>query len=400
MSDQAIALNVRENKTNFSVLWAASFCHLLNDMLQALLPAVYPILQGGFNLTFAQVGFLTFCYQLAASIFQPFIGHYTDRRPMPYSLPAGMAVSMAGLLTLAFAPNYGTLLIGGTLLGLGSSIFHPESSRIARLASGGSHGLAQSLFQVGGNFGSALGPLAAAFIVLPRGQSGLAWFALAALAGLIILTGLGHWYQSNGHATRPPAKTADRHPTLPPGKVSTAMAVLIALLFSKYIYLASFTSYYTFYLMERFEVSTKTAQILQFVFFAAVAAGTIAGGPIGDKLGRKLVIWVSILGVLPFSLVLPHVGIEGTVVLSVVVGFVLASAFPAIVVYGQELMPSRVGMVSGLFFGFIFGIGGIGAALLGMLADWKGITFVFLMCSFLPAIGILTAFLPDLRRAK
>lgn len=400
MSDQAIALNVRENKTNFSVLWAASFCHLLNDMLQALLPAVYPILQGGFNLTFAQVGFLTFCYQLAASIFQPFIGHYTDRRPMPYSLPAGMAVSMAGLLTLAFAPNYGTLLIGGTLLGLGSSIFHPESSRIARLASGGSHGLAQSLFQVGGNFGSALGPLAAAFIVLPRGQSGLAWFALAALAGLIILTGLGHWYQSNGHATRPPAKTADRHPTLPPGKVSTAMAVLIALLFSKYIYLASFTSYYTFYLMERFEVSTKTAQILQFVFFAAVAAGTIAGGPIGDKLGRKLVIWVSILGVLPFSLVLPHVGIEGTVVLSVVVGFVLASAFPAIVVYGQELMPGRVGMVSGLFFGFIFGIGGIGAALLGMLADWKGITFVFLMCSFLPAIGILTAFLPDLRRAK
>jgi FSR family fosmidomycin resistance protein-like MFS transporter len=400
VSDQAIALNVRENKTNFSVLWAASFCHLLNDMLQALLPAVYPILQGGFNLTFAQVGFLTFCYQLAASIFQPFIGHYTDRRPMPYSLPAGMAVSMAGLLTLAFAPNYGTLLIGGTLLGLGSSIFHPESSRIARLASGGSHGLAQSLFQVGGNFGSALGPLAAAFIVLPRGQSGLAWFALAALAGLIILTGLGHWYQSNGHATRPPAKTADRHPTLPPGKVSTAMAVLIALLFSKYIYLASFTSYYTFYLMERFEVSTKTAQILQFVFFAAVAAGTIAGGPIGDKLGRKLVIWVSILGVLPFSLVLPHVGIEGTVVLSVVVGFVLASAFPAIVVYGQELMPGRVGMVSGLFFGFIFGIGGIGAALLGMLADWKGITFVFLMCSFLPAIGILTAFLPDLRRAK
>lgn len=400
MSDQAIALNVRENKTNFSVLWAASFCHLLNDMLQALLPAVYPILQGGFNLTFAQVGVLTFCYQLTASIFQPFIGHYTDRRPMPYSLPAGMAVSMAGLLTLAFAPNYGTLLIGGTLLGLGSSIFHPESSRIARLASGGSHGLAQSLFQVGGNFGSALGPLAAAFIVLPRGQSGLAWFALAALAGLIILTGLGHWYQSNGHATRPTAKTADRHPTLSPGKVSTAMAVLIALLFSKYIYLASFTSYYTFYLMERFEASTKTAQILQFVFFAAVAAGTIAGGPIGDKLGRKFVIWVSILGVLPFSLVLPHVGIEGTVVLSVVVGFVLASAFPAIVVYGQELMPGRVGMVSGLFFGFIFGIGGIGAALLGMLADWKGITFVFLMCSFLPAIGILTAFLPDLRRAK
>ena len=373
---------------------------MLNDMLQALLPAVYPILQGDFNLSFVQVGLLTFVYQLTASIFQPFIGLYTDRRPMPYSLPFAMISSMSGLLTLAFAPSYGTLLAGAVLLGLGSSIFHPETSRIARLSSGGSHGLAQSLFQVGGNFGSALGPLAAAFIVLPRGQHGLAWFAIAAVGGIILLTGLAHWYQSNGHAVRPTSKGPVRHPTLSRGQVSWAMAILIALLFSKYIYLASFTSYYTFYLIERFQLSTKDAQILQFVFFAAVAAGTIAGGPIGDRLGRKLVIWVSILGVLPFTLILPHVGLVPTVLLSVVIGLVMSSAFPAIVVYGQELMPGRVGMVSGLFFGFIFGIGGIGAALLGWVADWKGLAFVFLICSFLPAIGILTAFLPNLRERQ
>ncbi len=401
MSIDAVSFRFRDTRTIFPVLWATSFCHLLNDMLQALLPAVYPILQGGFNLSFAQVGFLTLTYQLTGSIFQPFIGHFTDRRPMPYSLPTGMALSMVGMLTLAFAPNYGTLLAGGMLLGLGSSIFHPESSRIAHLASGGSHGLAQSLFQVGGSFGSALGPLAAAFIVLPRGQSGLAWFALVALAGIIILTGLGHWYQSNGHAKRPQNKiTTAPHPALSRRQVLLAMAVLIALLFSKYIYLASFTSYYTFYLMDHFGVTTRTAQILQFVFFTAVASGATAGGPIGDRLGRKFVIWVSILGVLPFSLALPHVGLEATVILSVVIGFVISSAFPAIVVYGQELMPGRVGMVSGLFFGLIFGIGGIGAAMLGSLADWKGVAFVFLICSFLPAIGILAGLLPNFREPK
>ena len=401
MSTQAIAVTHRGTKAAFSVLWAASLCHLLNDMLQALLPAVYPILQGGFDLSFAQIGFLTFIYQLTASLFQPFIGYYTDRRPIPYSLPFGMAASMAGLLTLAFAPNYEMLLVGGMLLGLGSSIFHPESSRIARLASGGSHGLAQALFQVGGSFGSALGPLAAAFVVLPRGQHGLAWFALAALAAIIILTALGHWYRNNGHAKRSANTAFVRHPTLSPGQVSKAMAVLIALLFSKYIYLASFTSYYIFYLMGQFGLSTKAAQIYQFVFFAAVAVGTVVGGQIGDKLGRrKLVIWVSILGVLPFTLILPHVGLMPTVVLSVAIGFILSSAFPAIVVYGQELMPGRVGMVSGLFFGLIFGIGGIAAALLGTLADWKGISFVFQVCAFLPAIGILTVFLPDLREHK
>lgn len=394
---QAIRLGQSANKTVFPVLWAASFCHLLNDMTQALLPAVYPILRGALDLSFAQVGFLTFVYQVTASLLQPFIGHYTDRRPMPYSLPFGMASSMAGLLTIAFAPSYGVLVVGSMLLGLGSSIFHPESSRIARLASGGSHGLAQSLFQVGGNFGAALGPLAAAFIVLPRGQAGLAWFALAAAAGIVILTALGHWYQQNGHAKRRASAAPTRHPTLSPGQVSKAMSILIALMFSKFIYLASFTSYYTFYLMDKFGLSTRDAQIYQFVFFTAVAVGTVAGGPIGDRLGRKLVIWVSILGVLPFALLLPHVGLAATAALSVVIGFMIASAFPAIVVYGQELMPGRVGMASGLFFGFAFGIGGIGAAALGALADWQGIRFVFLLCSLLPAIGVLAVFLPNLR---
>jgi len=319
---------------------------------------------------------------------------------MPYSLPFGMASSMAGLLALAFAPTYAALLVGAVLLGLGSSIFHPESSRIARLASGGSHGLAQALFQVGGNFGSALGPLAAAFFVLPRGQAGLAWFAPAALTGIVILTALGRWYQHNGHAKRASGQAPARHPTLSRAQVSRSMTVLIALLFSKYIYLAGFTSYYTFYLMARFGLPIKHAQIYQFAFFAAVAAGTVAGGPIGDRLGRKLVIWVSILGVLPFTLLLPHVGLMATAALSVVIGFVIASAFPAIVVFGQELMPGRVGMVSGLFFGLIFGIGGIGAAALGALADWKGIGFVFDLCSFLPALGVLTVFLPNLRELK
>lgn len=396
MSQGLSAVN-KPLKIVFPVLWAASFCHLLNDMLQSLLPAVYPILRGGFHLSFLQIGMLTLVYQLTASLIQPFIGAYTDRRPMPYSLPVGMASSASGLLILAFAPDYALLLAGSMLLGLGSSIFHPETSRIARLASSGAHGLGQSLFQVGGNFGSALGPLAAAFIVLPRGQHGLSWFGVAALVGIIILTCLGHWYKLNGH-TKPRAKQARiRHPVLSQAQISKALLVLMALLFSKYIYLASFTSYYIFYLKDKFEVSTKTGQICQFLFFAAVAAGTIAGGPIGDRIGRKIVIWISILGVLPFTLVLPHVGFSATLGLSVIIGFVLASAFPAMVVYGQDLMPGRVGMVAGLFFGFAFGIGGIGAALLGVLADWRGVEFVYLICSVLPALGGLAALLPNLR---
>ena len=396
---QAILGRSKADTTAFSILGAISFCHLLNDMMQALLPAIYPILQGGFDLSFAQVGLLTFTYQLTASLLQPFIGFYTDRKPLPYSLPFGMGASLIGLVMLAFAPSFPVLLAGGMMLGLGSSIFHPESSRIARLASGGSHGLAQSLFQVGGNFGSALGPLAAAYFILPRGQSGLAWFALAALGGMVILTGLGHWYKRNGHARLPARNVVVRHATLSTGQVKRAMAVLVALLFSKYIYLASITSYYTFFLMHRFGLPTKTAQLCQFVFFAAVATGTVIGGPVGDRIGRKSVIWVSILGVLPFTLALPYVGLTATIGLSVVIGLVLSSAFPAIVVYGQELMPGRVGMVSGLFFGLIFGVGGIGAAVLGALADWAGIDFVYRVCSFLPLIGLLTAFLPNLERA-
>jgi FSR family fosmidomycin resistance protein-like MFS transporter len=393
---QAVISAPRPGATVFPVLGAISFCHLLNDMMQALLPAVYPILKGGFDLSFAQVGLLTLVYQATASVLQPFIGFYTDRRPLPYSLPIGMAASLAGLLTLAFAPSFPVLLAGGMLLGLGSSVFHPESSRLARLASGGAHGLAQSLFQVGGNFGSALGPLLAAFVVLPRGQHGLAWFALAALGGMVILTALGRWYERNGHARRPKSVAVQHHPSLSGRQVSRAMAVLVVLIFSKYVYLASITSFYVFYLMQRFALSIRDAQICQFVFFGAVAAGTIIGGPVGDRIGRKTVIWVSILGVLPFTLVLPWVGLAATIGLSVMIGLILSSAFPAIVVYAQELMPGRVGMVSGLFFGLIFGVGGIAAALLGSLADRMGIGFVYQICSFLPAIGLLAALLPDL----
>ncbi len=362
------------------VLGAVSVCHLLNDMMQALLPAVYPILRGEFSLSFAQVGVLTLVYQITASILQPLIGLYTDSRPQPYSLPFAMLASMVGLVTLAFAPSYDVLLAGAAMLGLGSSIFHPESSRIARLSSGGAHGLAQSVFQVGGNFGSALGPLLAAYIVLPRGQTGLAWFAIAALGGMIIMTGLSRWYRSNGHARRPAKRPVTRHPSITAGQTRLAMTVLVVLIFSKYIYLASITNYYTFYMMQRFGLTIHSAQVCQFVFFAAVATGTVIGGPVGDRIGRKKVIWASILGVLPFTLALPYVGLAMTIALSVVIGVVISSAFPAIVV-----------------FGLIFGVGGIGAAVLGSLADRSGIDFVYQLCSYLPLIGLLTALLPDVQ---
>ena len=394
---EAVIARTKATATAFPVLGAVSFCHMLNDMMQALLPAVYPILRGGFDLSFAQVGLLTLVYQMTASILQPLIGFYTDKRPQPYSLPFAMVSSLLGLVTLAFAPNYSMLMFGASMLGLGSSIFHPESSRIARLASGGAHGLAQSLFQVGGNFGSALGPLLAAYFVLPRGQHGLAWFAIPAFAGVIIMTGLGHWYESNGHARPPARKAAVRRPTLSQRQVWRAMAVLVVLIFSKYIYLASITNYYTFYMMHRFGLTTQSAQICQFVFFAAVALGTVIGGPIGDRIGRKTVIWVSILGVLPFTLALPYAGLTMTIALSVIIGVVIASAFPAIVVYAQELAPGRTGMISGMFFGLIFGVGGIGAAVLGGLADRTSIDFVYRLCSFLPLIGLATALLPNLK---
>ncbi|MGA1857145.1 MFS transporter [Azospirillum sp. 11R-A] len=384
--------------TAFSILAAISACHLLNDMIQSLLPAVYPILKDEFGLSFAQLGLLTFVYQLTASLLQPLVGLFTDRKPMPYSLVFGMGSTLLGLLTLAWAPSFPALLAGGMLLGFGSSVFHPEASRIARQASGGAHGLAQSLFQVGGNLGSALGPLLAAFIILPRGQGSLSWFAFAALAGMVVMVRLGSWQRQNAKPRKAGGPATARHADLPAGQVARAVAILIALIVSKYVYLASITSYYIFYLIDRFGLSTGDAQLCLFVFLAAVAAGTVIGGPVGDRIGRKTVIWVSILGILPFTLALPYVGLTTTVILSAVIGLALASAFPAIVVYAQELLPGRVGMVSGLFFGLAFGVAGIGAAGLGVVADWKGIGFVYTACSFLPLLGLLTIFLPNVER--
>lgn len=391
---QTIAAPERSTSTTTApVLGAISLCHMLNDLLQSLLPAVYPILKGGFNLNFGQIGVLTLTYQITASLLQPLIGLFTDKKPLPFSLPFGMGFTLTGLVTLAFAPSYAVLLLGAGLLGIGSSIFHPEASRIARLASGGRHGLAQSVFQVGGNFGQALGPLLAAFIILPHGRSSIAWFAIVALGAVAILSALGHWYRTHGHARRAPRRAAAVK-ALPRKQVIMALGVLLALMFSKFFYIASFTSYYIFYLIQRFHLGVQAAQLDLFVFMAAAAAGTVIGGPVGDKIGRKVVIWGSILGVAPFALVLPYAGLNLTVVLTVIIGLVLSSAFSSIVVYAQELMPGRVGAVSGLFFGLAFGLGGIGAAVLGVLADHYGIAKMYQLCSFLPLIGLLAAFLP------
>jgi FSR family fosmidomycin resistance protein-like MFS transporter len=380
--------------TALPVLLAISFCHLLNDMMQALLPAMYPMLKTGFHLDFGQIGLITFTFQLTASLLQPVIGLYTDHHPKPYSLMIGMTFTFVGLLFLSAARTYPGLLVSAGLIGLGSAVFHPESSRVARMASGGRHGFAQSLFQVGGNTGSSVGPLVAAFVVLPRGQGSVAWFSVAALTAILVLWRVGRWYQRRG--TRNPSAHIAATPqhALPPAKVRLALAVLVMLIFSKYIYLVSISSYFTFYLIHRFGVSVQSAQLHLFAFLAAVAAGTIIGGPVGDRFGRKLVIWCSILGVLPFTLALPHVGLAWTGVLSAVIGFILASAFSAILVYAQELVPGRVGLISGLFFGLAFGIAGIGAAALGQLADHTSIEFVYRLCAYLPALGLLTAWLP------
>jgi MFS transporter, FSR family, fosmidomycin resistance protein len=382
--------------TLFVALGAVSFCHLLNDLAQSLLPAIYPILKSEFTLTFGQIGLLTLIYQGTASLLQPMVGLYTDNKPQPYSLPFGMGCTLLGLLTFAFAPSFAVLLAGAALLGFGSAVFHPESSRLARSVSGGAHGLAQSLFQVGGNLGTSLGPLLAAFVILPHGQRSLAWFALVALAGMIILLVLGRWYENHRQQPgRASSQVSVHRDALPSREVRRALAILIALMFSKFFYMASITSYYIFYLIHRFHVTTEMAQIDLFVFLAASAAGTFFGGPIGDRFGRRTVIWISIVGVLPFTLILPYVGLAATVGLSVAIGLILSSAFSAIVVYAQELMPGRVGMVSGLFFGFAFGIAGVGAAILGVVADLTSIDFIYRVCAFLPAIGLLTAFLPD-----
>jgi len=390
-----------EEGTLFRVLTAVSFCHLLNDMVQSLVPSMYPILKSSFHLDFARIGLLTLTYQITASLLQPLIGYYTDRKPMPYSLPIGMAFTLMGLLLLAVAPTFFLLVIAASLIGVGSAVFHPESSRVARLASGGQHGMAQSYFQLGGNTGSAIGPLLAALVILPRGQIGAAWFSLAALLGILVLIRVGHWYKARlRHLQSRPAVHPHESLSLPRRKVVAAVSVLLALIFSKYFYLASFSSYYTFYLISKFGLSVRSSQIYLFVFFGAVAAGTLIGGPVGDRVGRKLVIWVSILGVLPFTLLLPYVNLLWTAILSVIIGFVIASAFSAILVYAQDLIPGRVGMISGLFFGFAFGMGGIGAAVLGKLADLTSIIFVYKICAYLPAIGLLTGFLPTLERPK
>ncbi len=392
---QAVITRQQAGGTVFAVLAAVSFCHLLNDLTVSLLPAIYPILKSGFDLSFGQIGLITLVLQGIASLLQPLVGLYTDRKPQPYSLPCGMGCTLSGICLLAFAPNYLALLAGAALLGLGASIFHPEASRLARLASGGAHGMAQSLFQLGGSFGSSIGPVLAAFFIVPRGQESLVWFALVALFAMGILVLLSNWYRNTGHAAPKAQHSTIRPAVLPKSQVRRAIAILIALIFSKYFYLSSITSYYIFYLMHRFALPTATAQIYLFIFLAAAAAGTFLGGPIGDRYGRKAVIWASILGVLPFTLALPYVGLAATVGLSVVIGLILSSAFSAIVVYAQELMPGRVGMVSGLFFGVAFGMAGIGAAALGELADWTSIAFVYRVCSFLPLIGLLSAFLPN-----
>ena len=385
----------------FRVLTAVSFCHLLNDMIQSLLPSIYPILKSSFHLDFGQIGLITLTNQITASLLQPFIGHYTDRKPMPYSLPIGMTVTMTGLIVLAVAHNYFLLLLAASLIGVGSAVFHPESSRVARMASGGQHGLAQSFFQVGGNTGSAIGPLLAAFIVLPRGEGGVGWFTPAALVGIAVLVWVGGWYKARlEHLQKRPVQHLEHATGLPRRQVITAIAVLVALVFSKYFYLASITSYYTFYLISRFHVSVQSSQIHLFIFLGAVAAGTLIGGPVGDRVGRKLVIWCSILGVLPFTMLLPYANLFWTGVLSVVIGFVIASAFAAILVYAQDLVPGRIGMISGLFFGFAFGLGGIGAAVLGKLADVTSIVFVYKVCAYLPAIGLLTGFLPNIESRR
>ena len=386
--------------TVFSVILAISFCHLLNDMMQILLPSIYPNLASGLKLTFGQVGAITMVYQVTASLLQPLVGLQADKRPAPFALPGGTLFSLAGLVVIAMARSYAVVLTGASLLGVASSIFHPESSRVARMAAGKRHGIAQSLFQVGGNVGSAVGPLAAALVVVRFGQSSLAFFALLALLSCAVLWNVAVWYRDHGLARLEENRTSLERITLPQSAAKRGVAILLVLTFSKYVYLTSLSSYFTFYLIQHFGVSVRVAQLHLAIFLAAVALGTFLGGPIGDRIGRKYVIWVSILGVLPLTLLLPHVNLFWTGVLSLIIGMVLASAFPAIVVFGQELMPSKVGMISGLFFGFAFGVAGLGAAVLGRVADAYGIYTVYWICAFLPAIGLLAGFLPDLRQRE
>ena len=383
------------------ILIALSASHMMNDTMQSVIQALYPMFRRDYALSYGQIGLITLAFQLTASILQPLVGLYTDRRPLPYSLAAGMGSTFFGLLLLSRADSFETILCAAALVGIGSSVFHPESSRVARMASGGRYGFAQALFQVGGNTGSSLGPLLAAFLVVPLGQHSVAWVSLIALAGMLVLFNVGRWYAGHLYLLKPkPIRTADALAVLSRRRVMLSLVILMALMFSKFVYLASLGSYFTFYLIHKFGVSVQAAQICLFVFLAAGAVGTFLGGPIGDRVGRKYLIWGSILGVLPFTLALPWVGLIGTMILVVPIGLILSSAFSAIVVYAQELVPGKIGMISGVFFGLAFGLGGLGAAALGSLADREGIEFVYRLCAFLPAIGLLTAFLPNLERRQ
>ena len=384
--------------TVLPIILAVALGHLLNDLMQSLIPAIYPVLKDELALSFGQIGLITFVFQGTASVLQPLVGLYTDRRPLPYSLVAGMGFSFAGLILLAHAASFGVVLLSVALIGLGSSVFHPESSRIARLAAGVRPGFAQSVFQVGGNAGSAFGPLLAAFIVVPFGQISIEWLAGVALVGMVLLGVVGRWYKAEGLVRMRAARARPPMMPLPRALVLGAMAVLIALSFSKFVYMAAYSSYFTFYLIDRFGVGVQAAQLYLFVFLVAVAVGTIIGGPIGDRIGRKRVIWVSILGVAPIAMLIPFVGLGLTIVLASLAGLIMASAFPAIIVYAQDLMPSKVGLVAGLFFGLAFGLGGLGAAAIGLIADATSIEHVFWLCSFLPLIGALAVFLPDVKR--
>jgi FSR family fosmidomycin resistance protein-like MFS transporter len=382
-------------KTIFSILLSISVSHLLNDTIQSLIPSIYPVVKDSFNLNFSQIGIITLVFQLTASLFQPLIGFYTDRKPQPYSLVAGMVFTLVGLFILSQAKNYALLLVSVAVIGTGSSVFHPEASKVAYMASGGRRGLAQSIFQVGGNLGGSLGPILAAMIIVPFGQSSILWFSILALLAIIVLLNVGRWYTHHMNMRKKVTELTKGH-GLTKAKVAWSVVILLVLIFSKYFYMASITSYFTFYLMHKFNVSIQASQVHLFLFLFAVAAGTLLGGPIGDRVGRKYVIWFSILGVAPFTLLLPYANLFWTTVLSILIGVILASAFSAILVYAQELIPGKIGMISGLFFGFAFGMGGLGSALLGMLADKTSIDYVYHVSAFLPLVGILTVFLPDI----
>ncbi|MDE9549884.1 MFS transporter [Xenorhabdus bovienii] len=388
----------KTHQTVFSILGAISLSHLLNDMIQSLILAIYPLLQSDFTLSFIQVGMITLVYQVTASLLQPLIGLYTDKHPQPYSLPIGMGFTLSGLLLLAYAESFPIILLAAALVGTGSSVFHPESSRVARMASGGRHGLAQSLFQVGGNLGSSLGPLLAAIFIAPYGKGNIGWFSLAALLAIVILLQVSQWYKMQHRASKSLSSTHISQPNFPRKMIVRSFAILLLLIFSKYFYLTSISSYYTFYLIQKFGLSVQNAQIHLFIFLFAVAAGTMIGGPIGDKIGRKYVIWGSILGVAPFTLLLPYTSLFWTGPLTVVIGLILASAFSAILVYAQELIPGKTGMIAGLFFGLAFGMGGIGAAVLGYVADKTSIELVYKICAFLPLLGVFTLLLPNIER--